>query len=69
MEMMMGCKVERHSPARIGKKISILMHEGTPQKQAEAMALSMEREHRLTDSGGYIRAKKKPGKKPSMGGM
>lgn len=40
---------------RVGKKISKLMHEGKPQDQAVAMALNMEREHRLTDSGGYKR--------------
>lgn len=56
-EMMMGCKIERHSPARIGKKISVLMHEGEPQKKAVAMAMNMEREHRLTESGGYKRVK------------
>jgi hypothetical protein len=56
-ESFLGCKVERHSPARVGKKISILMHEGKPQPQAIAMAMSMEREHRLTESGGYKRVK------------
>lgn len=43
---------------RVGKKISILMHEGKPQDQAVAMSLAMERAHRLTKSGGYIRKKK-----------
>ena len=55
---MMGCEITHNSPDRIGKKISILMHEGKPQKQAEAMAINMDKEHRLTESGGYIRAKK-----------
>ena len=57
MECMMGHKVERHSPARIGKKISKLMHEGKPQDQAVAMSLAMDREHRLTEEGGYKRVK------------
>lgn len=59
METFMGRVVERHSPARVGKKISHLVHEGKPQKQAEAMALSMEREGRLTETGGYRRKKKR----------
>lgn len=43
---------------RVSKKISKLMHEGEPQKKAVAMAMSMEREHRLTESGGYKRKRK-----------
>ena len=58
MESFMGCKVERHSPARVGKKISHLMDEGKPQDQAVAMAINMEKKHRLTESGGYKRVKK-----------
>ena len=58
MECFMGRKVERHSPARVGKKISHLMDEGKPQDQAVAMSLEMERKHRLTESGGYKRVKK-----------
>jgi hypothetical protein len=42
-----------------GKKISRLMHEGVPQRQAIAESLSMKRAGRLTRSGGYIRAGKK----------
>lgn len=42
---------------RVGKKISKLRHEGKPEKQAVAMALNMEREGRLTESGGYKRKK------------
>lgn len=42
----------------VSKKISKLVHEGTPQVQAVAEALSMKRAGRLTKSGGYIRAKK-----------
>lgn len=57
-EIFMGRHVERNSPARIGKKISLLVGEGTPQKQAVAEALSMDRAHRLTANGDYIRAKK-----------
>lgn len=43
---------------RVGKKIGILEEEGAPPKQAIAMALSMERERRLTKEGGYKRVKK-----------
>ena len=42
---------------RVGTKIGILEHEGTPHKQAIAMAINMEKEHRLTNSGGYRRVK------------
>ena len=44
---------------RVGKKISKLVHEGESQDQAVATALSMELAGRLTESGGYIRKKKK----------
>jgi len=44
---------------RVGKKIEILRGEGVKRDQAIATALAMERKHRLTKSGGYIRAKKK----------
>lgn len=43
----------------VGKKISKLMHEGKPQKQAVAMSLSMKRAGRLSPGGGYIRSKKR----------
>jgi hypothetical protein len=46
-----------------GKKISHLMHEGVPQRQAIAESLSMKRAHRLTPSGSYIRSKKKSRKR------
>ena len=59
METFMGREVVRHSPARVGKKIAILEHEGKPPAQAIAMALSMERAHRLTNEGGYKRVRKK----------
>lgn len=42
----------------VGKKISKLVHEGKPQKQAVATALNMEREGRLTSGGGYKHVKK-----------
>lgn len=44
---------------RVSKKISMLMHEGKDEKQAVAMAMNMDRAHRLTKEGGYIRKKKK----------
>lgn len=40
---------------RIGAKISVLEHEHIPHKQAIAMAINMEREHRLGPNGQYIR--------------
>lgn len=43
----------------VSKKIAHLRHEGVPQKQAVAEALSMERAGRLTPEGGYIRKGKK----------
>jgi len=43
---------------RVSKKISHLVHEGMPHKQAIATALNMEREHRITKSGGYKRKRK-----------
>lgn len=46
------------SEGAVGKKISKLVHEGKPQKQAVAMAINMKREGRLTSSGGYKRVKK-----------
>lgn len=42
----------------VSKKISKLVGEGKPQDAAVATALSMKRAGRLTQSGGYIRAKK-----------
>ena len=43
--------------SRVSKKISKLKHEGKPQDQAVATAINMEKEHRLTESGGYKRKK------------
>ena len=60
-EIVIGRRVMRHSPARVGKKIEVLRGEGVPQKQAVATALNMDRKGRLTASGGYIRAGKKRG--------
>ena len=42
-----------------GKKISKLIDEGVPQKQAVAESLSMKRAGRLTPGGGYRRVHKK----------
>lgn len=57
-ETFLGRVVNRNSPARVGKKIAHLRQEGKPQDQAVAMALDMERHHRLTESGGYKRVRK-----------
>lgn len=38
---------------RVSQKISRLVHEGKPQKQAVATALSMQRAGRITKGGGY----------------
>jgi len=43
---------------RVGRKISHLRHEGKPQEQAVATALSMERKKRLGPRGGYKRVKR-----------
>lgn len=39
----------------VGRKIEKLIGEGTPQKQAVAIAKSMQRAGRLTPAGGYKR--------------
>lgn len=39
--------------ARIGEKIEHLVHEGKPKKQAIAMAINMEKKHRLGAHGEY----------------
>lgn len=62
--MSLGVKgtTERNKKNRspVSKKISHLIHEGTPDGhgQAGAMALSMQRAGRLTKEGGYRRVKK-----------
>jgi hypothetical protein len=38
---------------RVSEKISVLRHEGVPEKQAVAESLSMERSHRLGRHGKY----------------
>lgn len=43
----------------VSKKISKLVHEGKPQKQAVATALAMKRRGRLTKEGGYRRVHRK----------
>lgn len=49
----------------VSKKISHLRKEGTPQKQAVAMALSMKRAGRLTPRGGYRRVGRKSSRSSS----
>ena len=39
----------------VSQKISVLRHEGTPQKQAVAMAINMGKAHRLKPGGRYVR--------------
>lgn len=46
------------SNSPVSDKIKVLMHEGTPQRQAVAEALSMERAGRLRPGGVYVRVKK-----------
>jgi hypothetical protein len=46
------------SKKRISTKIRVLRKEGVKQDQAVAMSISMEKKHRLTNSGGYKRVKK-----------
>lgn len=52
----MGLRRKHNDP--VSSKISKLRHEGVKPKQAQAMALNMEREHRLTKGGGYKRKHK-----------
>lgn len=47
------------SNPRVSAKIKVLVNEGTPQKQAVAMALNMYREGRLGRHGAYTPVKKK----------
>lgn len=39
----------------VSQKISVLRHEGIPQKQSVAMAINMNKAHRLREGGKYIR--------------
>ena len=64
--MVKGTKVSKAGQKRVSAKISKLHHTEPqmPHKKMVAMALSMEREHRLGAKGGYKKApsKKKGGK-------
>jgi hypothetical protein len=51
--------MKKNSPDLVSKKIKILRHEGMPQKQAVAEAISMGKAGRITKSGGYRRVGKK----------
>lgn len=53
-----GTTLEGDARSRVSAKIRKLMHEGKPQKQAVAMALSMERAGRLGPKGGYQRVRR-----------
>jgi len=44
--------------SRVSKKISVLRHEGIPEKQSVAIAINMGKKHRITKSGGSRRVKK-----------
>lgn len=50
--------VQRAHKGAISAKISKLRHEGKPQEQAVATALSMAKAGRLTSGGGYRRVKR-----------
>jgi len=50
--------MKKNSPDLVSKKIKVLMHEGVPQKQSIATAISMGKKGRITKSGGYRRVKK-----------
>jgi hypothetical protein len=52
-------KKKKLSQGRISDKISYLRHEGVPQKQAIAEAMSMERSGRLRSGGRYIHKRRK----------
>jgi len=47
--------MKRNSPDLVSKKIKVLRHEGVPEKQAIATAISMGKAGRITKSGGYRR--------------
>jgi len=53
--------LKRKAKGRVSEKISVLRHEGVPEKQAVAMAINMGREHRLGPHGTYKRSKKRKG--------
>lgn len=56
---MVSKRVSRVTGKDVSAKISHLRHEGRPQAQSVAMALSMQREGRLTKGGGYRRVGRK----------
>jgi hypothetical protein len=47
--------MKKRKQSSVSKKISYLRHEGVPQDQAVAEALSMKQAGRLTREGKYIR--------------
>ena len=47
--------MKKQSQKRIGDKISLLRHEGVPERQAVGEAEGMERSGRLRSRGRYIR--------------
>lgn len=49
------------SQQRISRKIEVLRHEDIPERQSIAMAISMERRHRLGPNGEYYRVPKRRG--------
>ena len=53
------------SQSRISKKIRILRHEGTPQRQAVATALAMEKSGRIGSQGQYLRTRQRKSKRQS----
>ena len=48
-------EMKKNSPDLVSKKIKVLRHEGVPEKQAIATAISMGKAGRITKSGGYRR--------------
>jgi hypothetical protein len=50
--------MKKNSQELVSKKIKVLRHEGVPQKQAVAEAISMGKAGRITKSGGYRHVKK-----------
>jgi len=56
---------KKHGRSLVSQKISVLRHEGTPQRQAVAEAISMGRAGRLRQGGVYVRAKGKKSNRAS----
>lgn len=50
--------MKKNSQELVSRKIKVLRHEGVPEKQAIATAISMGKAGRITKSGGYKRVKK-----------